>query len=77
MSTRVQILVRGMVQGVGFRPFVFSQAVRLALRGRVLNSASGVFIDVEGESQEIDRFISEIESNPPPLSTIESVSTLR
>ena len=77
MSTRVQILVRGIVQGVGFRPFVFSQAMRLALRGHVLNNTSGVFIDVEGEPQEIDRFISEIESNPPPLSMIESVERSR
>ncbi|HVF92057.1 MAG TPA: carbamoyltransferase HypF [Blastocatellia bacterium] len=73
MSTRVHILVRGTVQGVGFRPFVFSQAHLRALRGRVQNNTSGVLIDVEGESKAIDQLIHEIESNPPPLSTVESV----
>ncbi|HYP26803.1 MAG TPA: carbamoyltransferase HypF [Blastocatellia bacterium] len=77
MSTRVHITVRGMVQGVGFRPFVFSQARRRALRGRVLNNTSGVLIDVEGESSSIEEFIREIESNPPPLSVIESVERSR
>jgi hydrogenase maturation protein HypF len=62
-----------MVQGVGFRPYVFSLASRGALKGRVLNSPSGVIIDVEGESSTIDRFINEITLNPPPLSLIESV----
>ena len=49
MDARVQILVRGIVQGVGFRPFIFSEAQRRALKGRVLNNATGVLIDVEGE----------------------------
>jgi hydrogenase maturation protein HypF len=73
MSTRIRILVRGIVQGVGFRPFVFSEARRRALTGRVLNNATGVLIDVEGEPQRIEEFINEIKSNPPPLSMIESV----
>jgi len=73
MATRVQIQVRGLVQGVGFRPFVFSLAVRLALRGRVFNNGDGVLIDVEGDGSAIERFIAEVESNPPTLSVIESV----
>src|SRR5689334_11217785 len=73
MDARVQILVRGIVQGVGFRPFVFSQAQRRALKGRVLNNATGVLIDVEGEMTAIGQFIDEIRSSPPPLSVIESV----
>jgi hydrogenase maturation protein HypF len=73
MDARVQILVRGIVQGVGFRPFIFSQAQRRALRGRVLNNSTGVLIDVEGESCAISQFIDEIRSSPPPLSVIESV----
>jgi hydrogenase maturation protein HypF len=72
-TTRVQILVRGIAQGVGFRPFVFAQAVRRALRGRVFNNANGVLIDVEGEDASIEEFITEIARNPPPLSLIESV----
>jgi hydrogenase maturation protein HypF len=73
MTTRAQILVRGVVQGVGFRPYVFSLARRRALRGQALNIATGVLIDVEGEKDAIEQFINEIESGPPPLSEIESV----
>ena len=73
MLTRSQILVRGIVQGVGFRPFVYTQASRRALRGRVLNNTTGVLIEVEGDSSDIEQFISDIRSNPPPLSLIESV----
>jgi hydrogenase maturation protein HypF len=73
MDARVQILVRGMVQGVGFRPFVYSLAKRQSLRGQVFNNTTGVFIDVEGEPGAIEQFIQEIKSSPPPLSMIESV----
>jgi hydrogenase maturation factor HypF (carbamoyltransferase family) len=60
MATRVQIQVRGLVQGVGFRPFVFSLAGRFALRGRVFNNGDGVLIDVEGDCRAIERFIAEV-----------------
>ena len=73
MATRVQILVRGVVQGVGFRPYIFSLARRRDLRGQVLNNATGVLIDVEGEKDAIEQFINAIKSGPPPLSQIESV----
>ncbi|HEY6118617.1 MAG TPA: carbamoyltransferase HypF [Pyrinomonadaceae bacterium] len=73
MITRSQIIVRGIVQGVGFRPYVYSRANRRALRGRVLNDASGVVIDVEGSPSDIEEFILELSSNPPPLSAIESI----
>ena len=73
MVTRSQILVRGIVQGVGFRPFVYTQASRRALRGRVLNNTTGVLIEVEGSQGDIEQFICDLEENPPPLSAIESV----
>jgi hydrogenase maturation protein HypF len=73
VTTRAQILVRGMVQGVGFRPFVYSHASRRSLNGRVLNNSSGVLIDLEGDASEIDHFVRELQSNPPPLSCIESI----
>jgi hydrogenase maturation protein HypF len=73
MAIRVQIQVRGLVQGVGFRPFVFSLAERLALRGRAFNNGAGVLIDVEGDDCAVERFIAEVKSNPPTLSVIESV----
>jgi hydrogenase maturation protein HypF len=65
--------VRGIVQGVGFRPFVYSHASRMSLTGRVRNNVSGVLIDVEGSALAIQRFVHEIGSNPPPLSQIESI----
>jgi hydrogenase maturation protein HypF len=73
MTTRSQILVRGIVQGVGFRPFVYSLAKRYALRGQVRNNATGVLIEVEGDGVAIDGFVGEIASSPPPLATVESI----
>ncbi|MGI9106951.1 MAG: carbamoyltransferase HypF [Pyrinomonadaceae bacterium] len=73
MLTRTQIVVRGMVQGVGFRPHIFSLAMRRALKGQVLNDTAGVVIDVEGEKRSIEEFINEIKTNSPPLSLVESV----
>jgi len=73
MATRTQILVRGIVQGVGFRPYVFSLARRRVLRGRVFNHSSGVVIEVEGEAQAIEQFVSDLAAYPPPLALIESV----
>lgn len=74
---RTQILVRGIVQGVGFRPYVFSLASKCALKGRVFNSPTGVTIDVEGEARIIEQFVKEIGLNPPPLAQIESVECRR
>ena len=74
MTTRVQILVRGIVQGVGFRPFVFFHAHRRALRGRVQNDSRGVLIDVEGETPAIEQLVQALESQPPPLARIDSIT---
>jgi len=73
MTTRTQILVRGIVQGVGFRPYIYSLASKSALRGEVFNNASGVLIDVEGEAHAIEHFVNELKLKPPPLSLVESV----
>ncbi len=73
MLKRVQILVQGIVQGVGFRPFVFSLAKTKSLRGRVRNNPNGVLIDVEGDNDLIEQFICELQAHPPPLAQIESI----
>lgn len=73
MASRVQIVVRGIVQGVGFRPFVYSRAKLHSLGGQVLNNTTGVLIDVEGDAQAIQRFIEDIRLNPPPRSVVESI----
>jgi hydrogenase maturation protein HypF len=67
---RRQLHVRGIVQGVGFRPFVYKLATSLGLSGFVFNSSSGVTIEVEGDASVIHTFIDRVELDPPPLAEI-------
>lgn len=73
MNERAKIIVRGAVQGVGFRPFIFRLATELHLRGSVLNSSQGVFIEIEGERDLIDRFLLRLEKEKPPRAIIQSL----
>ena len=68
------IRLGGIVQGVGFRPFVYRQARRFALTGSVKNTDMGVLITVDGKKRDIERFYREIRDNPPALAEIHSVS---
>lgn len=70
MEKAVRIHITGIVQGVGFRPFVYNLAVRHGLRGWCLNDSEGVTIEAEGP--EVDEFIDEIRSAPPPLARIKT-----
>ena len=70
---RRAIAVTGIVQGVGFRPFVHDLANRLGLPGFVRNESGGVLIEVEGESESLDRFVGELTASPPPLARIDDV----
>ena len=74
--TRRAIAISGIVQGVGFRPFVHGLACALDLRGFVRNAAGGVEIEVEGEDAAIARFLAELSTRTPPRARIDSVSTL-
>jgi hydrogenase maturation protein HypF len=69
-----KILINGIVQGVGFRPFVFQQAKKHGLCGEVSNTSRGVSIHVEGESDSIEEFCRDLTKNPPPLATITDFS---
>jgi hydrogenase maturation protein HypF len=72
---RAHVQVDGVVQSVGFRPFVYRTAVDLGLRGRVRNLGdAGVSVTLEGTSDRIDAFVEELETNPPPLATVETVT---
>src|ERR687895_1383094 len=73
--TRVRrgITVRGIVQGVGFRPFIYALARRHELSGLVRNDADGVRIEVEGAPEDLERFVRVLEEDPPPLAMVESV----
>lgn len=71
---RKYIVVEGIVQGVGFRPFVYNIAIRNNLKGWVKNTSEGVFIDIEGDEKSINSFLKELENNAPPLSKIEGIT---
>jgi len=71
--TRRQIRITGIVQGVGFRPFVYNLAHRLHLTGYVLNSSAGVTIEAEGTEATLDAFALSLKAEAPPLSRIEDL----
>ncbi|HEU4981456.1 MAG TPA: acylphosphatase, partial [Acidobacteriaceae bacterium] len=73
-AVRRKIFIRGVVQGVGFRPFVYNLARSLGLAGYVLNSSSGVTIEVEGPEREVEQFLDGLRSHPPPLARITDVT---
>lgn len=73
-AQRSHISVRGAVQGVGFRPFVFRIATELGLTGWVTNTVYGVEIEVEGSPTAIGAFLKQLQSDPPPLARIREVS---
>jgi len=68
--TRFHLHARGVVQGVGFRPFVYKLATSLNLTGFVFNSSSGVTIEIEGSSETICTFIDSLKTDLPRLATI-------
>jgi hydrogenase maturation protein HypF len=74
-AVRWRICVRGIVQGVGFRPFVYNLAQRIGIRGFVLNSSSGVIIEAEGSDAALEEFLATVRTHPPRLAQIEHVST--
>jgi len=68
-----QIEIRGVVQGVGFRPFIYNLAHSHDLKGSVLNDGFGVVILLQCSQEDVDQFIREIELQKPPLSRIDSI----
>lgn len=72
MAERAEISVKGTVQGVGFRPYVFGLAKSLGINGYVANTAGGVLIDAEGDA--IAEFLRRLPEEAPPLSRIENIT---
>ncbi|MFF0205687.1 carbamoyltransferase HypF [Streptomyces sp. NPDC005017] len=70
---RRRVVVRGVVQGVGFRPYVYGLATELALTGHVTNTPEGVVAEVEGSAEAVARFCDRIALQAPPLARVESV----
>jgi hydrogenase maturation protein HypF len=73
LSARLKIIVRGAVQGVGFRPFIYRLATGAGLKGWVNNSAQGVFLEVEGPRADLEAFLLRLEAEKPPRSSIQSL----
>jgi hydrogenase maturation protein HypF len=65
--------VRGTVQGVGFRPFVYRTAVELGLRGAVWNEPDGVVVDAEGSAEALEALARRIRDSPPPRAVVEAL----
>jgi len=70
---RLAIHIKGIVQGVGFRPFVYKLAHQYQLAGWVMNNSQGVEIEVEGTSYDVSGFIKELKKNAPPLAVVHEV----
>ncbi len=73
MTIARSVRVRGMVQGVGFRPFVFRLARANSLAGWVLNEPHGVDIHLEGAEPAVETFLSDLEKQAPPAARITAV----
>jgi hydrogenase maturation protein HypF len=72
---RLRVAVRGAVQGVGFRPFVYRLARELDLAGWVNNSSQGVLLEVEGRSHDLKTFLLRLQRENPPRSSIQSLES--
>jgi len=70
-ASGARVHVTGIVQGVGFRPFVYNLAGRLGLAGWVRNTSGGVDIEVSGPDESIERFLSSLESEAPPMAAVD------
>lgn len=70
---RIHLNIRGIVQGVGFRPFLHRLTAQYALSGWVRNTSAGVELELEGETSRLEQFLSALHTQPPPLAVIASV----
>ena len=74
-TVRAEVRVDGVVQSVGFRPFVYRTATDLGLRGRVRNLGdAGVRVTLEGPADRVDAFVDAVETDPPPLASVETLT---
>ncbi|MBX3324879.1 MAG: carbamoyltransferase HypF [Nitrospira sp.] len=75
LAQRVQVNVKGTVQGVGFRPFVYRLAHELGMTGWVTNTGNGVVIEAEGSAEAIETFLERLQADTPASACIEEIST--
>ena len=72
---RVRLTIRGVVQGIGFRPFVFRLAHQLALGGWIANTAQGAVLEIEGGVSTLEKFQSALKSQAPPAAQIQEIES--
>lgn len=70
---RIRLEIQGVVQGVGFRPFIYSAAQKFDIKGFVGNESSGIFIEIEGNEKDFENFQSFLKENLPPLAHISEI----
>src|SRR5512146_2682452 len=70
----LRVHITGIVQGVGFRPFVYNLAARHNLKGWVKNTSAGVDIEVDGDKETLDLFLEQLRDEAPPLAHIDEFS---
>src|SRR5574341_1537654 len=73
---RRRLHVSGVVQGVGFRPFLYNLAYRLGLGGWARNSSTGIEIEVQGSIGALDHFLDELRYHAPPLACVLAVESM-
>jgi hydrogenase maturation protein HypF len=74
-AQRLRMVIRGAVQGVGFRPFVYRLARELELQGWVSNTAAGVFLEVEGTDEKLSEFRRRVETEKPAIAFIQGIES--
>lgn len=74
MKRGAGIHISGIVQGVGFRPFVFNLALRMGLAGWVRNTSAGVDVEVDGLQEELESFVRALREEAPPLAKIDELT---
>ena len=74
MQVRKEIQIAGIVQGVGFRPYVYRLATDRNLRGNIRNTATGVLIEIQGPQELVEDFVSRLPKDAPALAQITQVS---
>ena len=72
---RKKVHISGVVQGVGFRPFLWQVATRFGLTGWVKNDTTGVTMEVQGTGAQLNQFLNAIEEQVPPLAVIQSIAS--
>ncbi len=70
-----KIIVKGVVQGVGFRPFVYRLAKKHKLTGWVRNTSKGVIVEIVGTKESVESFLKELRNSPPPAAKIDSIES--